>query len=121
MQCLQIRAGGTIILKLRLFTATKQMVRVEDYMEIKHKGYNDLTTDEKGWLYGLLSTEIKNANSADAYLQANAIVNIIFNRISSPYYGGSSITSVLSSPETAALIGFKKFSENFGMRRRKST
>lgn len=104
--------NGVISIKLTLLSITKQNVRVEDYMDVKHKGYGDLTTEEKMYLYTLLEKEVEDPNKSTAYSQGNAIVNVLFNRISSPFCRESSIAGAIGNAANAQKIGFINYSKN---------
>ena len=105
--------GGIITLKLNLFTATKQIARVEDFMEVKNKEYNDLSSNEKLMLYRLIDTEVEKKNDPITYAQGISLVNVVLNRIASPYCSESSISGVLGNEEHAKELGFINYYKNF--------
>lgn len=111
----------TIIIKLSLFSGTKQIVKVEDYMKIENKSYdNGLEYEEKALLYGLLSKEVGDPKGEYAYSKANAIVNVILNRINSTskdYSSKKKIKDIIGSAASAKEAGFEKFAANFGERK----
>lgn len=115
--------GEPVILKLSLFTGTKQIVRIEDYMKVESREYKDLTKEEKQYLYGLLANEIKEYETDEkAFAKANAIVSVVLNRIASPMYKNEKgivevLKKVVSKSENIDEkdksendIGFSKFS-----------
>ncbi len=93
-------SDSMVVLKLNLFTATKQLVRVEDYMTVENKTYDELGT-EANLLKGLLASEFE-GNSSDTARQAEyiATLNTVFNKILSPYTkNASNIADVLNNAE----------------------
>lgn len=93
---------GTTTIELRLFSITKQLLRVENYMNVEHKTYdgdNALTDQEKLMLYTLQDKELIGNNGQEAFAQNLAIINVVFNRILSPLYPNlNSISTVLNEP-----------------------
>lgn len=105
-------SGGMIILKLRLFSPTKQILKVESYMTVERKEYEDLEENEKKCLYNLQKTEIEEANkeTLQKTSQRTALMNVIFNKIASPFYPQiNSVSSILGSDESAKSANFLRY------------
>lgn len=107
-------SDGMIILKLRLFSATKQLLEIENYMTVYHKSYDgeySITEEEKIYLYNLQETEIDIETNGWFYTGGEkqetitsrvALMNIVFNKISSPYYPKyKDIASILGNIDPA--------------------
>lgn len=103
-----------IILKLRLFSATKQILKVEDYMEVKKYNYNvepKISNDEKIALYNLQNSEIEVETQVDAgnitsesnntNLQRIALISVVLNKIASPFYEYSNISEAVLDSDFA--------------------
>ncbi len=82
---------GTIIINLKLFSATKQLMKVEDYMRVDKKSYQDLSNEEKTALYNLQEAEVEKKQvllwkeeTTVTVAQRTAIVNVVLNKINSP-------------------------------------
>lgn len=93
-----------ITIELRLFSVSKQLLNIQNYMNVEHKTYDGegkyrLSDDEKIMLYNLQNSEIDMVKQ-EAYTQCQAIVNVVFNKIASPYYSSlKSVASVLVDSE----------------------
>lgn len=99
-------SNGVTIAKLYLFSATKQKLKVEDYMQVDHYTYDTLG-GEAGMLSSLIDAEAGGLSNRNKY----AVVNVVLNRISSPYFiNERSISDVLGSTESARKAGFYKYS-----------
>ena len=112
----EYECADMIILKLNLFTATKQIVRVEDYMEVQTR---EVLENEKQMLHDLLTSEFQGEKFADeektnkpgserafAYV---ATINTVLNRISSPYtLNSKDIKDVLDNAEENGYLRYRE-------------
>ncbi len=109
---------GIIILKIQLFGSTKQLLKVEDYMTVNSKGYGDLTPRERSLLLFMLAKESnfgEGVTDNNALIRQVALANIVFNRISSPYFKNEkTVESILGNRQSAAEHGFVLTATNYG-------
>lgn len=118
---------GMIILKLRLFSATKQLLKIQNYMTVNSKSYdgeNSIEEQEKIYLYNLQETEIDiktngwfgtGGERQETITSRVALMNIIFNKISSPYYPEyKDIKSILGTTGEAKRNNFFSYAKNNG-------
>lgn len=122
---------GMIILKLNLFSMTKQILKVENYMRVEKRDYGTqneeyrLTDEEKLLLYNLQEKEIDVSEDGWLWwakedkatiLQRTALMNVVFNKIASPLYPNyksiESILENLTTAEEADFIGYAKRKRN---------
>lgn len=118
---------GMIILKLRLFSATKQLLKIQNYMTVNSKSYdgeNSIEEKEKIYLYNLQETEINietngwfgtGGETQETITSRVALMNTIFNKLSSPYYPKyKDIQSILGTTEEAERNNFFSYAKNNG-------
>ena len=92
--------NGVIILKLYLFSVTKQILRVEDYMTVDKWTYDEMKEDSTQneylkILYNLLASEFNDPNETDEARVSEyiATLNTVFNTLNCPYLRNNNTTS----------------------------
>lgn len=109
-----------IILKLTLLTATKQLAKIEDYMTVRSKSLENLggsNDGERARLYYILQTELGSLESDADYeptrtVKYIALLNVLFNKISSPFTKFKNIRQIQDEGEELVATAPRTLYEN---------